>query len=370
MTPIHRRPNHGPDHKLDHGTDHHPSRLTSRETNRSPNRNPSRRQWALRTLRSALGLALAGLGLGNPAWAENAGDWPSKPITVVVPGAPGGSVDNPTRLLAKRMGEALGQPLVAINKAGSAGIIGTQAALAAPADGHTLLAGNIGPQAINYSAYPQLPYKPGDLRAIGMVISFPNVLVVRADSSIHSVPDLVAHLKRHAGSSFGSAGLGQTTHLMGELFKAKTGAAAIHVPYKGSSPATLGLLAGETTFMFDNLTQALPHIRAGKLRALAITAPQRAHQLPEVPTVAEAGFKDLTATVWVGLFAPAATPAPVLSRLEAAFTTAMNDTKLRAQLVAMGGLPGDLSGAAFERFVQQERQKWRQVIETAQLKFE
>ena len=325
-------------------------------------------------------LALSSLCAGSPALAQSAastsgasaaaGDWPSKPITLVVPGAPGGTLDNPTRILAKHMGEALGKPMVVVNKAGSAGIIGTQAALAAPADGYTLLVGNIGPQAINYSAYAKLSYKPADLRAIGMMVFFPNVLVVRADSDIRSVPDLVAHLKRNAGSSFGSAGLGQTTHLMGELFKAKTGAAAIHVPYKGSSPATLGLLSGETTFMFDNLTQALPHIRSGKLRALAITAPKRAHELPEVPTVAEAGFKDLTATVWIGLFAPSATPAPVLARVQTAFTTAMNDTKLRAQFVAMGGVPGDMVGAPFEGFVQQERVKWRKVIDTAQLKLE
>ena len=302
--------------------------------------------------------------------AQTTNEWPNRPITVVVPGAPGGAIDNPTRLLAKRLGEQIGKPVVVVNKPGSAGIIGTQAALMGAPDGHTLLAGNIGPQAINYSAYASLPYKPGDLKALSAVISFPNVLVVNANTPIQSVPDLIAHLQREKSSSFGSAGLGQTTHLMGELFKLKTNTQAIHVPYKGSAPATLALLAGETTFMFDNLTQALPHIRSGKLRALAVTADRRVSVLPDVRTMGEVGYADLISSAWVGMFAASATPQPVLERMQKALTVSMADKALREQLVAMGGVPGELNGERFEAFVNTEREKWHTVIQKAGVKFE
>ncbi|GAB2463821.1 tripartite tricarboxylate transporter substrate binding protein [Comamonas humi] len=297
--------------------------------------------------------------------------WPTRPVTIIVPGPPGGSVDNPIRLLGQKLGSLIGQPVVVVNKPGSGGIIGTQSFLRAPADGYTLLAGNVGPQAINYSAYRSLPYKPGELKPLVGVISFPNVLVVNASSSDKSVADLVAELKRHPQqASFGSAGTGQTSHLMGELFKLRTGVEAVHVPYKGSAPATLALLASETRFQFDNLTQALPHIQSQKLRALAVTSEARVAALPQVPTMEEAGYKNMVSSAWVGIFVASAVPAGVASQIESAVATAMQDNELRDKLAQTGGIPSSLAGAKFAEFVQKDIDKWKEAIDSSGVKLD
>lgn len=304
---------------------------------------------------------LAATGAAEPAW-------PARPVTIIVPGAAGGTIDIPIRMLAQKLGARIGQPVVIDNRPGSGGIIGTQVFLHAPADGYTLLAGNVGPQAINYSAYQRLAYRPSDLLPITDVIAFPNVLVVNAQSPVRSVADLVAQLKQQPGRlSFGSAGIGQTSHLAGELLKMRTGTDPIHVPYKGSTPATTALLAGETTFQFDNLTQALPHIRAGKLRALAVTAAQRVPALPEVPTMAQAGFDDFLSTAWVGIFVAANTPPAIVSQWKTLLTGTMQDPDLQAQIRKLGGLPGGQSPENFAAFVAAERERWAAVIRNAHL---
>ncbi len=201
-----------------------------------------------------------------------------------MPGAPGGTTAIPSGLVAQKLSAILGQPVVVDNKPGSGGIIGTQAFMRAAPDGYTLLVGNTGSHAINYSAYKQLSYQPQDFLPLTDLISFANVLVVGAQAPVRSVAELVAQLKQSPGKySYASAGIGQTTHLTAELFRLRTGTEVIHVPYKGSTPATTSVLAGETTFMFDNLTQALPQIRAGKLRALAVTSAERLPALPDAP---------------------------------------------------------------------------------------
>ncbi|MDR1969722.1 MAG: tripartite tricarboxylate transporter substrate binding protein [Burkholderiaceae bacterium] len=323
--------------------------------------------------RSLLSLAggLAALMFSAVAAAQSDAPWPTRPVTIIVPGAPGGTIDIPIRLLAQKLGAQTGQPVIVDNRAGSGGIIGTQVALRAPANGYTLLAGNVGPQAINYSAYKHLSYQPSDLLPVTDVIAFPNVLVVNAQSPIKSVADLVAQMKQHPGElSFGSAGIGQTSHLAGELFKIRTGTDAIHVPYKGSTPATAALLAQETSFQFDNLTQALPHIRAGKLRALAVTDTQRAPSLPDVPTMEQAGFANLVSTAWIGIFVSAKTPPAVASQLEASLATVMRNPDLLAQLQQMGGVPGGRTPAQFDAFVASERDKWAEVIRASNLTLE
>jgi len=325
----------------------------------------------LRRYALPLATGLAAWTFAAVAAAQSGAPWPTRPVTIIVPGAPGGTIDIPIRLLAQKLSAQLGQPFIVDNRAGSGGIIGTQAALRAPADGYTLLAGNVGPQAISYSAYKHLSYQPSDLIPITDIIALPNVLVVNAQSPIKSVADLVAQLKQHPGElSFSSAGIGQTTHLVGELFKMRTGTDAIHVPYKGSTPATAALLAQETTFQFDNLTQALPHIRSGKLRALAVTATQRAPSLPDVPTMEQAGFPNLVSTGWIGIFVSAKTPSTVTSQLEAHLTEAMRDPDLLAQLQQMGGIPGGQTSARFAAFVDSEREKWRDVIRAANITLE
>jgi len=319
----------------------------------------------------SLACALAATTHSASAGAQADSAWPRRPVTIVVPGAAGGTIDIPIRLLAKKLSTRLGQSFIVDNRPGSGGIIGTQAALRAPADGYTLLAGNVGPQAINYSAYKHLSYAPSDLTPITDIIAFPNVLVVNAQSPIKSVADLTAQLRQQAGKlSFGSAGIGQTSHLAGELFKIRTDTDAIHVPYKGSTPATTALLAGEATFQFDNLTQALPHIRAGKLRALAVTSAQRVPSLPDVPTMAQAGFDNFLSTAWVGIFVAAKTPAAIVSQIEQQLAAVMSDPDLLAQIQQLGGIPGGQPPEKFAAFVAGERKRWGEVISTAHLTLE
>jgi tripartite-type tricarboxylate transporter receptor subunit TctC len=303
-----------------------------------------------------------------PLAAIAAPAWPERPITIIVPGAPGGTTDIPTRLVAQKLSAILGQPVVVENKPGSGGIIGTQALLRAAPDGYTLLVGNTGSHAINYSAYKQLAYQPQDFMPLTDMISFPNVLVVNAQAPVRSVGDLVAQLKQSPGKySYASAGIGQTTHLTAELFRLRTGTEVIHVPYKGSTPATTSVMAGETTFMFDNLTQALPHIRAGKLRALAVTSAERLPGLPDVPTMAQAGVKDFVVMGWLGVFAPAKTPPAIAATLQQALVKAMRDPEVVARFRDMGGIPGGEPQPAFAALVSGDIKRWGETIRASKV---
>ncbi|WP_436225661.1 Bug family tripartite tricarboxylate transporter substrate binding protein [Cupriavidus necator] len=321
--------------------------------------------FALRRAKLALLLA-ATLLAANAALAEPA--WPERPVTIIVPGAPGGTIDIPTRLVAQKLAGLLGQPVIVDNRPGSGGIIGVQALLRAPADGYTLVAGNTGSHAINYSAYKQLPYRPAEFIPLTDLIVFPNVLVVNAQSSIRTVADLIAQLKSRPGQlSFASAGIGQTTHLSGEMFGMRTGTNAIHVPYRGSVPATTSLVAGETTFMFDNLTQSLPHVRAGKLRALAVTSAERLSSLPDVPTMAQAGVNDFVVTGWAGFFVSAKTPPSIVTRLQDSLIKAMHDPEVVVKIKEMGSIPGGQPQPKFAAFVNSEQRLWGQIVRHSNL---
>ncbi|MDQ0143163.1 Bug family tripartite tricarboxylate transporter substrate binding protein [Cupriavidus necator] len=325
---------------------------------------PSSRPNASAALLLAAAAALPGMA---PA-AAHAAAWPERPITIIVPGAPGGTTDIPTRLVAQKLSAILGQAVVVDNKPGSGGIIGTQAFMRAAPDGYTLLVGNTGSHAINYSAYKQLSYQPQDFLPLTDLISFANVLVVGAQAPVRSVAELVAQLKQSPGKySYASAGIGQTTHLTAELFRLRTGTEVIHVPYKGSTPATTSVLAGETTFMFDNLTQALPQIRAGKLRALAVTSAERVPALPDVPTMAQAGVKDFVVMGWLGFFAPAKTPPAVAAALQEALGKAMRDPEVVARFRDMGGTPGGEAQPKFAALVRSEIQRWGETIRASKV---
>ncbi|CAN5259193.1 tripartite tricarboxylate transporter substrate binding protein [soil metagenome] len=305
----------------------------------------------------------------SPALAQS--NWPDRPLTIIVPGAPGGTLDLPTRVVAQKLSQRLGQPVIVENRAGAGGIIGTQGMLRAPADGYTLLSGNTGPQAINYSAYKSLPYKPEDLAAVTDVIGFGNVLVVNPQSPIKSVADLVAEMKKpDAKVSYASAGIGQTTHLTAEFFKIRTGGAALHVPYRGSTPATTAVMAGETTFLFDNATQSLPHIRGGKLRALAVTTAERDPNLPDVPTMAEAGLPGFVSMGWMGIFVSSRTPPEIFRKLADNLIAVMHDPEVMAQIRTMGGIPGGKSPKEFEAFVASERERWGSVVKASNIVLE
>jgi len=321
-----------------------------------------------RSVRMLLACASAFVLACGSAQAQKSADWPTRAITIIVPGAAGGTTDNPTRLVAQPLSELLGQSVIVDNKPGSGGIIGIQALMRSPADGHTLLVGNTGSNAINYSAYKKLTYKASDFTPLTDLISFPSVLVVNAESPFQTVSDLVGKMREEGSQpSFASAGIGQTTHLTGELLQARVNGSALHVPYLGSAPATLSLLSGETDFMFDNLTLALPHIQSGKLRALAVTSAERIASLPDVPTMGEAGVADFVVTGWLGFFAPSGTPAEVVDSLQDKLRTALAMPEISRQLTHMGGIPGGRAQQDFASYVEAEEKMWREIIEAQNL---
>jgi tripartite-type tricarboxylate transporter receptor subunit TctC len=304
-----------------------------------------------------------------PAQAQQpAANWPARPITIIVPGAPGGTTDVPTRLVAQKLSARLGQPVIVENRPGSGGLIGTQAMVRAPADGYTLLVGNTGTHAVNYSAYKNPGYKSADFYALTDLIYFPNVLVVNAQSPAKTVSELVAQMKKEPGKlTFSSAGIGQTTHLTSELFKMRTETNALHVTYKGATPATTAIVAGETDFMFDNLTQALPHIKSGRLRPLAVTSAERHPGLPDVPTMAQAGFNDFVVMGWLGFFASSQTPPAILAKLQENLIASMQDPEIVSKLQQTGGIPGGRSQASFSAMVNDEIQRWGGLIKKSNL---
>jgi tripartite-type tricarboxylate transporter receptor subunit TctC len=317
-------------------------------------------------MRKLIPALCAVLMLALPAHAQDA--WPVKPVTIIVPAAPGGTTDIAARLLADGLSRAWGQSVVVDNRAGAAGIIGTQQLVRAAPDGYTLIMGNIGPNAINYSLYKKLPYKPGDFAPVTLVVSVPNVLVVHADAGITSAKDLVAKLKaeptKHA---FGSSGKGQSPHLSGEMFLQRTGTRAEHVAYKGAGPAVAGLLASQFTFMVDNLPSSIAQVQAGKFRALALTGATRSPQLPDVPTMAEAGVPDMVVTAWFGLMAPAGTPAAVLRKIQQSTRQVLQEPDTAQRLRGMGAEPGGGTPEEFGRFIADERQRWQKTVEAAGL---
>lgn len=308
---------------------------------------------------------------GLIAWmalASHGQSFPSKPLKIIVPAAPGGTTDIASRLVAKRMTELMGQPVVVENKAGGGGIIGSQALKQSAPDGYTLIMGNIGPNAINFGLYKQLPYRAEDFAPITLVVSVPNVLVVHPDVPAKSVKELVALARSQPGKlSFASSGTGQSVHLSGEMFKLKTGTDIIHVPYKGAGPAVADLMAGQVTMMIDNLPSSLPHIQAGKLRALAVTSKERVAELPDVPSLRELGFEDFQVTAWFGLMAPGGTPQPIIDQLYKTISSILSEPDIRKRLTELGGTPGGQTPAQFTAFIAEERVRWMQLIKATGL---
>ncbi|MCY1207298.1 hypothetical protein D9M68_141260 [compost metagenome] len=322
----------------------------------------------LRVAIARLVLATAGMtwAVGVVALAEPGAAlaaYPDKPIRLIVPAAAGGTTDIASRLVGKRMAELLGQPVVVENRAGGAGIIGVQALKQSAPDGYTLMMGNIGPNAINYSLYRQLPYRAEDFAPVTMVVSVPNVLVVNANVPARTVAQLVALAKAQPGKlSFASSGTGQSVHLSGELFRKRTGIDIIHVPYKGAAPAVADLVAGQVTMMVDNLPSSLPHIQSGKLRALAVTSANRVPELPDVPTMKEAGLEDFQVTAWFGLMAPAGTPPAVIDRLQRTVAIILAEPEVKSRLADLGGVPGGDTPTHFGNFIKSERERWARVV--------
>ncbi len=302
------------------------------------------------------------------AIASAADRFPHKPIRIIVPAAPGGTTDIATRLLADKMGQALGQNIVVENRAGAAGIIGVKTFLAAAPDGYTLLMGNIGPNAINYALYKNPGYKPEDMIPVTLVISNPNVLVIHPGVAAKSVGELVALAKSQPGKlAFASSGRGQSVHMSGELFRFRTGIDIAHVPYKGTGPALIDVLGGQVHMIFSSLPSAMGYIRGGRLRALAVTGRQRSPELPEVPTMIESGYADFEVTGWFGLFAVAKTPRPVIDSIYRAAKNVLATPEIKARFTELGGAPGGESPEQFKTMVMAEKQKWAQVAAAAKI---
>ncbi len=327
-----------------------------------------RRQALTLAAASALASACA-LMSSAPAWADDT--WPLRPVTFVIPGAAGGSTDTPARFLAVKLGERLGQPIVVDNKPGAGGQLGANAVARAQPDGYTVLVGNTGSNAINYTAYQKLNYKAEDFIALTDMISFANVLVVPAQSSIKSLPELIAAAKKDPGKlSFSSAGVGQTTHLMGELFRERTGVDIVHVPYRGSAPATMAIVSGETQMMFDNLTASLGHIKSGKLRPLAVTGSVREPELPDVPTMTELGLKDFDKVGWMGFFLPAKTPPAVVTKLTQNLIAVLRDPAVVQRYRELGGRSGGMGSQDFTKIVERDSKDWGNLIRSQNLRLD
>jgi tripartite-type tricarboxylate transporter receptor subunit TctC len=320
--------------------------------------------------RIALALA-AGLAVCmGPAAAQ--APWPSQPIKWIVPDPPGGSPDMLARLVSHKLGERLGQPVIVENKAGAGGNVGTDFAVKQPADGYTIVMGNIGPISINPALYPDLPYRPQrDLAPVTMLMSVPNLLVVNPALPVRSVQELIAYARKAPEPmGYATPGAGTSLHLAGELFASSAGLRLTHVPYRGSAPGLNDTVAGHVPMMFDNMPSALQLVKAGKLRALAITSAARSPQLPDVPTMAEAGLAGYEIAGWFGVLAPAATPKPVVERLNQELLAVLALPDVREQIGAMGGIIAAEGPAGFGRYIASETEKWGALVRTAQIKLQ
>lgn len=317
-------------------------------------------------------LLLAGLVCATGAAAQTA--WPGKPVKIVVPFAPGGTTDILARAIAPELSKAFGQQFIVDNRPGAGGNVGAEIVARAAPDGTTLLMGIVGTHGINKSLYPKLNYDPQkDFAPITLVAGVPNVMVMNAEKAkalhIQTVADFIRYAKAHPGTlSMASSGNGTSIHLAGELFKTRTGTFMPHIPYRGSAPALTDLIAGNTDVMFDNLPSALPHIKSGRLKALAVTSAQRSAVLPEVPTLEEAGgpaLKGYEATSWFGLLAPAGTPPDVVARLQQETAKALASPATKEKLLAQGAIPGRNTPQEFARMIDAELVKWAGVVKAS-----
>jgi tripartite-type tricarboxylate transporter receptor subunit TctC len=322
--------------------------------------------------RTLAGLALfsAAAAIAPPLVAQDI-NWPTRPVRVIVPFGAGGTTDLTARLLGPQMSQRLGQPWVVENRAGAGGNLGSDACAKAPADGYTLCVGTISSHAINNSVYAGMPYDNiRDFAPIAMISLQPNALFVPASSPANSLAELVALMKARPGAfNYASSGVGTSIHLAGELFTQLTGTSAVHVPYRSSGQLMTELIAGNVQMAFDNLSSGLPHVRDGKIKLLGVASPDRVAIAPEAPTVAESlpGFESLT---WGVLFAPAATPTPVIERLNREVPAAIATPEVAARFAALGITTRRMTPQELRDFVAAETARWGQVARRAGVKAE
>ncbi len=310
---------------------------------------------------------LIGLALLAQAGVVAAQAWPSKPVRLICP-YPGGPVDISSRVIAQKLQEALGQPVVVETKPGAGGVIAADYVAKSAPDGYTLLMGAIATHAINPALMPSLPYDPiRDFRHVALVVQVPNVLIVNNDLPARNVRELVELARSRPGKlDFGSGSTGSTGHLAGELFKQMTGTYMVHIPYKASAPAVLDLMSGRLHLMFDNLASSLPNIKAGKVRALAVTTKKRTGFVPELPTLDESGLKGFDMTTWWGVMAPGKTPNEVVARLSAEIFKALDSADTKERLRTMGSeTPSIRSPEAFTSFIESEKALYARLVKVS-----
>ena len=322
---------------------------------------------SLRTFIVFTYLSIAGIYLCGDVTAQT---YPDRPIRLVVAQTPGGSTDTVARVMARALTVPLGQQVIVDNRAGGGGNIGAELVAKAAPDGYTLILGTSSTFGVNPSLYPNLPYDAvKDFAPIIFVSVVPNVLVVPPMVPAHSVQELVSLAKAKPGSlNFASSGSGGGPHLAAELFKSQAGIDIVHIPYKGTGPAIADLLSGQVQMSFTTVVSVLPHIKSGKLRALAVTSPRRVQALPDIPTVAEAKYPGVNATSWNGMLAPAKTPAAIIARLNTEANKILSSPQMRENLLNQGAEPMGGTPAEFGAYVKNEVNKWGKVIKAAGIK--
>ena len=318
----------------------------------------------------AILIAVAMLPMATPASAQVA-NYPDKPIRIVSPFPVGGIADTFSREIGKKLTETWGQPVIIENRTGAGGNIGADVVAKSAPDGYTLVIGNIGTHAVNVSLFPSMPFDTiRDFTPIVHVLDAEGLLVVNPSVKATTVPELIALARSEPGKlSYGSGGLGTTSHLAGELFKSMTKVDIVHVPYKGNVPAITDLLGGQTSMAFATMPTVLPHVRAGKLRALAVLGATRSPALPEVPTIAESvpGFE---VSNWIGLFGPTGTPAAIVARLNAEVQKIMRSPEIQKRLETEGAEFIPMSPEQFAAFQKFELAKWAKTIKDANIKID
>lgn len=301
------------------------------------------------------------------ALAQN---WPSKPIRWIIPYAAGGTSDTLSRIVGQKLGERLGQTIVIENKVGAGGNIGSDYVAKSPPDGYTLLLGNIGPMAVNKTLYKNLPYDPErDFSPISLLMAYGNVIMVNNDFRAKTLKELLVYAKTN-NVPYAGNGVGTSAHLTGEMLAKRAGVNLTHVPYRGEPPGMVDAIAGVVPMVINSPPSAIPMITSGKLRALAVTSPQRSPQLPQVPTVAEEGVPGFEVTGWVGVLVPKGTPDPIVKRLVAEFTFVMELPEIRRVVTEMGSYVPTLGPEHFQRYIRSEIVSWNELITSANIKTE
>ena len=310
---------------------------------------------------------VAALSLATAANAAERGDYPNRPIRMLVGFAPGGGTDTTARAMANKLTERLGQQVIIDNRPGAAGNIATDIAARSSPDGYTILMGTIAALSINPSLYAKLPFDPvKDLQPITRAVDSTNILVVHPSVQVASVKDLVA-LAKSKPLNGGSSGVGGAGHLALELFNLQAGTKITHVPYKGGGPAMVDLVAGNINLIFATAASAMPHIKSGRIKPLAVTTAKRSGLVPDLPTIAEAGLKDFEANNWYGILAPAKTPRPIVDRLNKEIVAVLNSADIKAFLFKQGLDVAPSTPEAFAAYIRSEKAKWEKVIKAANL---